>query len=72
MDIPLKDVVKIWRGGCIIRSSQLEIFTAAYKKKPDLANILLDKKIAVIVKKKQPAYEKWFSNTLPPKFRQQH
>ena len=26
MDIPLKDVVKIWRGGCIIRSAQLEIF----------------------------------------------
>jgi 6-phosphogluconate dehydrogenase len=53
MDIPLKDVVKIWRGGCIIRSAQLEIFTAAYKKNPDLANILLDKKIAAIIKKKQ-------------------
>ncbi|MBS1608432.1 MAG: NADP-dependent phosphogluconate dehydrogenase, partial [Bacteroidetes bacterium] len=36
MDIPLKDVVKIWRGGCIIRSSLLEIFTAAYKKDADL------------------------------------
>lgn len=58
MDIPLKDVVKIWRGGCIIRSAQLEIFTAAYKKKPDLANILLDKKIAAIVKKKQTALRK--------------
>ncbi|MGZ5218749.1 MAG: NADP-dependent phosphogluconate dehydrogenase [Chitinophagaceae bacterium] len=53
MDIPLKDVVKIWRGGCIIRSSQLEIFTAAYKKKPGLVNILLDKKIVALVKKKQ-------------------
>ena len=53
MDIPLKDVVRIWRGGCIIRSSQLEIFTAAYKKNPALANVLLDKKIAAIVKKKQ-------------------
>ena len=58
MDIPLKDVVKIWRGGCIIRSAQLEIFTAAYKKKPDLANILLDKKIAAIVKKKQTGLRK--------------
>jgi 6-phosphogluconate dehydrogenase len=26
MEIPLKDVVKIWRGGCIIRSSLLEEF----------------------------------------------
>ena len=58
MDIPLKDVVKIWRGGCIIRSSQLEIFTAAYKKKPNLPNILLDKKIAAILKKKQAGLRK--------------
>ena len=58
MDIPIKDVVRIWRGGCIIRSAQLEIFAAAYKKKADLANILLDKKIAAIVKKKQTGLRK--------------
>lgn len=58
MDIPLKDVVRIWRGGCIIRSAQLEIFTAAYKKNPGLSNILLDKKIAAIVKKKQSGLRK--------------
>ena len=58
MDIPLSDVVKIWRGGCIIRSAQLEIFTAAYKKKPTLSNILLDKKIAAILKKKQAGLRK--------------
>ena len=56
MDIPLKDVVHIWRGGCIIRSSLLEIFTNAYKK--DLANVLLNKKIASIAKKKQQALRK--------------
>jgi 6-phosphogluconate dehydrogenase len=33
MDIPLKDVVKSWRGGCIIRSSLLEVFYTAYNKK---------------------------------------
>jgi 6-phosphogluconate dehydrogenase len=32
MDIPLQDVVKIWRGGCIIRSSLLETFTTHLKK----------------------------------------
>lgn len=58
MDIPLKDVVRIWRGGCIIRSAQLEIFTAAYKKQPNLSNILLDKKIAAILKKKQSGLRK--------------
>jgi 6-phosphogluconate dehydrogenase len=58
MDILLKDVVKIWRGGCIIRSAQLEIFTAAYIKNPALSNILLDKKIAAIIKKKQASLRK--------------
>jgi len=58
MDIPLKDVVKIWRGGCIIRSAQLEIFTVAYKKKPNLSNILLDKKVAAVLKKKQVGLRK--------------
>ena len=58
MEIPLKDVVKIWRGGCIIRSSLLEIFTAAYKRDADLSNILLNKKVASLVKKKQAGLRK--------------
>lgn len=58
MDIPLQDVVRIWRGGCIIRSSLLEIFTAAFKKNKQLPNILLNKKVASIIKKKQAALRK--------------
>ncbi|PIF46271.1 6-phosphogluconate dehydrogenase [Chryseobacterium sp. 52] len=51
-EIPLKDVVKIWRGGCIIRSVLLEKFYAAYTQDPKLSNILLDQDISVIVKEK--------------------
>ena len=51
-EIPLKDVVKIWRGGCIIRSVLLEKFYTAYTKDPNLSNILLDADIAAIVKEK--------------------
>ena len=58
MEIPILDVVRIWRGGCIIRSSMLSLFTAAFKKQPKLANILLDKKIATLVKKKQKSLRK--------------
>ncbi|HYM94930.1 MAG TPA: NADP-dependent phosphogluconate dehydrogenase [Chitinophagaceae bacterium] len=58
MEIPLHDVVRIWRGGCIIRSSLLEIFASVFKKNPSLSNILLNKKIASLVKKKQPALRK--------------
>lgn len=58
MDIPLQDVVRIWRGGCIIRSASLEIFTAAFKKDKQLSNILLNKKVASLIKKKQVALRK--------------
>ena len=53
MQIPLADVVKIWRGGCIIRSGLLETFYKAHKKNKQLQNILLDKAVARLVKKKE-------------------
>jgi len=58
MEIPLQDVVRIWRGGCIIRSSSLEIFTIAFKKNRQLSNILLNKKLAAKMKKTQAALRK--------------
>ncbi|UQB69888.1 NADP-dependent phosphogluconate dehydrogenase [Epilithonimonas zeae] len=51
-EIPLKDVVKIWRGGCIIRSVLLEKFYTAYSADPNLSNILLNQDISEIVKSK--------------------
>ncbi|MBD8081031.1 NADP-dependent phosphogluconate dehydrogenase [Chryseobacterium caseinilyticum] len=51
-ETPLKDVVKIWRGGCIIRSVLLEKFYSAYTENPNLTNILLNKEISEIVKSK--------------------
>lgn len=53
MDIPLADVVKIWRGGCIIRSSMLQHFYKAYKKNPQLLNLLLDDDIMKRIKRKE-------------------
>jgi 6-phosphogluconate dehydrogenase len=53
MDIPLPDVVKIWRGGCIIRSALLDTFYAVYKKVPELSNMLMNKKIARLLKSKE-------------------
>lgn len=58
MDIPLKDVVRIWRGGCIIRSVLLEVFTKAYKKDKTLSNILLNKKVVSLVKKSNASLRK--------------
>jgi 6-phosphogluconate dehydrogenase len=58
MDIPLKYVVKIWRGGCIIRSVLLEIFVKVYSGKNIPPNILLNKKIVSIVKRKSATLRK--------------
>ena len=52
MQIPLQKVVRVWRGGCIIRSSMLEVFIELFDDQPGLANILLDKRIATIVMQK--------------------
>ena len=41
-DLRLEEVVKIWRGGCIIRAVCLEDFRQAYMRHPGLLNLLLD------------------------------
>jgi 6-phosphogluconate dehydrogenase len=46
MDIPLPEVVRIWRGGCIIRSAMLDTFYKAFTENPKLPNLLLDQHIA--------------------------
>ena len=60
MDIPLPEVVNVWRGGCIIRSALLDIFKMAYKNK-DLKNLLLDENIAELLQQKLPAVQKVIS-----------
>ena len=35
-------VAALWRAGCIIRSRFLNDITAAYRREPKLANLLLD------------------------------
>lgn len=40
--LDLATVVRLWRGGCIIRAALLEDILAAYKARPDLPNLLVD------------------------------
>ena len=44
--LDLENVARIWRGGCIIRAACLEDFRQAYKKDPNLSNLLLDSEIS--------------------------
>jgi 6-phosphogluconate dehydrogenase len=53
MNIPLPDVIKVWKAGCIIRSALLGNFTAAFQKDPKLPNLLLDSEIAELLKNRE-------------------
>lgn len=50
-DVHMATVASIWRGGCIIRAAMLEDITAAFKKAPDLKNLMLDESISGILNK---------------------
>ncbi len=53
MNIPLEDVVKVWRGGCIIRSTLLETFYTAFNQNSGLSNILLDETVYSLFRSKE-------------------
>ena len=57
MEIPLPEVVSVWRGGCIIRSELLEYFKEAYGN-AELKNLLLNENIAAILKQKENSIQK--------------
>jgi 6-phosphogluconate dehydrogenase len=41
-NIDLSEMARIWKGGCIIRARFLDRIKAAYKRDPQLSNLLLD------------------------------
>ena len=54
-DIPLPEVVSIWKGGCIIRSGLLYQFDKAFAANAGLPTVLLDESIATLLNQKQKA-----------------
>lgn len=57
-NLKLDEVAKIWRGGCIIRATLLEDITNAYRKNPDLANLLVDPALSTVVTGRQESARK--------------
>jgi 6-phosphogluconate dehydrogenase len=47
--LKMKEIAKIWRGGCIIRSEFLNNIYNAYQKNEELQHLLLDEDIAALV-----------------------
>ncbi|HET6249467.1 MAG TPA: NADP-dependent phosphogluconate dehydrogenase [Tepidisphaeraceae bacterium] len=54
----LPDLPMIWRAGCIIRAVFLEEITKAFKKDPNLANLLIDGKFRDMIASRQDAWRR--------------
>jgi 6-phosphogluconate dehydrogenase len=52
--LKLAEIARIWKGGCIVRARLLDPIRKAYKKSPDLANLLVDPKFARLVNRYTP------------------
>lgn len=53
MNIPLPDVIRVWKAGCIIRSALLGNFADAFEKNSTLPNLLLDADISELLKNRE-------------------
>jgi 6-phosphogluconate dehydrogenase len=51
--LPLGEIARIWRGGCIIRARFLDEIRAAFQRNPALLNLLLDPEFAGAVRSRQ-------------------
>jgi 6-phosphogluconate dehydrogenase len=48
-NISLEEMARIWKGGCIIRAKLLDAIMRAYRRAPELANLLLDEELENLI-----------------------
>ena len=60
-DVHLREMARIWKGGCIIRARFLDTIMRAYERRADLPNLLLDKDVAREVRAAQAAWRRTVS-----------
>ncbi len=56
--LDLSRVVPVWRAGCIIRASLLSDITNAYRRNPDLSNLMLDDAFKAAILSRQAAWRR--------------
>jgi len=52
------EVARIWKGGCIIRAKLLDPIRAAFTRKPDLPNLLVDRYLSRQLNKRHASLRK--------------
>jgi 6-phosphogluconate dehydrogenase len=55
-NIDLREMARIWKGGCIIRARFLDTIMQAYERQPELPNLLLDDEFAAHIRDAQSAW----------------
>jgi 6-phosphogluconate dehydrogenase len=56
--INLREMARIWKGGCIIRARFLNSIMRAFERQPDLPNLLLDSEFMSGIRKSEQAWRK--------------
>ncbi len=57
-DLPMAEIAKLWRGGCIIRAGFLEDIFQAYQKNAELEHLFLDEAVIPLLKESLPGLRK--------------
>jgi 6-phosphogluconate dehydrogenase len=57
-DLTLDEIARIWKGGCIIRARFLDRIKDAYRKDPQLPNLLLDPELGGFVMQAQASWRR--------------
>jgi 6-phosphogluconate dehydrogenase len=57
-DINLREMARIWKGGCIIRARFLDSIMRAFERQPDLPNLLLDTEFMTWMRRAEPSWRK--------------
>ena len=57
-DINLREMARIWKGGCIIRARFLDSIMRAYERHPELPNLLLDYDFMTWIRKTERSWRK--------------
>ncbi|HYF01442.1 MAG TPA: NADP-dependent phosphogluconate dehydrogenase, partial [Planctomycetota bacterium] len=55
-NLDLGEIARIWKGGCIIRAKFLDLIKQAYRKNPNLPNLMLDEHFRAWVTQAQPRW----------------
>jgi 6-phosphogluconate dehydrogenase len=55
-NLDIDAIVRTWRAGCIIRAELLGGIAAAFERRPDLPNLLLDETIATAIEQRQAGW----------------